>query len=187
MKSNYVSRAIKFLDSILPYIQNDLTDVMRVKTIVERYNYVHKRKVLVRSGATRCVLITSDYVIKWDYGRNIKVFGGCIDEAENYEIACQDGFEYLLAETTSIMRFGRSFNIMPRYKISDDIEKEEGKPWIYDMITYEEREWLYNHIGDIHEMNYVVVHGRPIIIDYACRPFHPWSTGRTSCESSSFR
>lgn len=187
MKSNYVGRAIKFLDMILPHIQNDLENINRIGIIINAFNRDHKRRILFRRGATRCVLITSDYVIKWDYGRSIKTFGGCIDEAENYEIACEDGFEYLLAETTSITRLGRVFNIMPRYDISDSIEKEEEKPWIYDMITYDEREWLDDHIGDIHEMNYVVVRGRPIIIDYACKPCYGRSTYKSDYESSSSR
>ncbi len=163
MKTSYIVRAIRFLDEIFPYIEGSLEDLISIWRIVSHYNSVHRRNILVKNGATRIALITSDYVIKWDYNqRNVNLYGGCEEEAAKYSFAKDEGYEYLLAETTSIKRNNITFNIMPRIKI------HENKPFLEDLLADDEYDWITTYIGDLHKGNYDIVEGRFIAIDYAC-------------------
>lgn len=163
MKTSYIVRAIRFLDEIFPYIEGSLEDLASIWRIVSHYNMAHRRNILVKNGATRIALVTSDYVIKWDYNqRNVGLYGGCIEEAKKYLFAKSEGYEYLLAETTSIKRNNITFNIMPRIKI------HENKPYWDELLTKDEYNWITANIGDLHRENYDVVEGRFIAIDYAC-------------------
>ncbi len=162
MKSSYKVRAIRFLDQILPYIQDNLNSLCIIKKKVREYNARHHRNVIVRNGACRIVLLTSDYVIKWDYSDKVKTFGGNVEELEMYEVAKEEGYAYLLAEPTAQIRNNVTFVIMPRFKMSThDIE-------FYSLFSSDEYDWLCDHIYDMHDENFVVVDGAPIIIDYAC-------------------
>lgn len=162
MKSSYKVRAIKFLDQILPYIKDNLDSLYFIKKKVQEYNVRYHRNVRVCNGACRIVLVTSDYVIKWDYSNNVKTFGGNIEELKMYEIAKMEGFAYLLAEPMAQIRNNVTFIIMRRFEV---VEKDTEIEYYVDE---EEYDWLCCHIGDIHDNNFVIVDGAPIIIDYAC-------------------
>lgn len=165
MKTSYIVRAKKFLNVIFPYIYSCYRNVDAICRVIHNYNIEHQRNIIVRHGAARIVLITSDYVIKWDYNRrNVELFGGCIEEAKMYSFACDEGYEYLLAECTSVEKEGMIFNIMPRYNMRED----EYKPYFEELLNDDECEWLEEYIGDLHDNNYTVVDGTIIIIDYAC-------------------
>lgn len=163
MKSSYVDRAIKFLDMIFPCIEENLFNTYKVRRAIQAYNIAHKRNIQVMNGAVRCALITSDYVIKWDYNLNaLENIGGCYKEVEMYKLAKSEGYAYLLAEVTPVFRNGIQFNIMPRYNM------ETRKPDIEDLVDYEEYYWLRRHINDLHGGNYTIKNGSLVIVDYAC-------------------
>lgn len=162
MKSSYIDRAIKFIDSVYPYIKDNMTNY-KLFRIIEDYNKAHKRNIIVCGGAIRFVLVTSDYAIKWDRGENAE-YGNNMAEWEMYSLACREGYDYLLAACTSIIYHGIRFNIMPRYNINI-----KNKPNYDGLLNYEELDWVNSHIDDLHENNYTVVNGRIVIIDYACK------------------
>ena len=88
MKSDYRIRAKKFLKSIFPYIDGYMWDVDDVMYQVEKYNYDKKRHVLVSCGSARIALITSDYVIKWDYDNDCAEEIGVVLKRAQYFILC---------------------------------------------------------------------------------------------------
>ena len=167
MKSDYRARAMRFLHSIYPYIEDYLRDVDAIEYAVNTYNYKHSRKVEMRYGSARIALITSDYVIKWDYDdENVTDIGGCEKEWEIYCNAQKDGMEYLLAECTLIDYNGTIFEIMPRIRA---IGPSHHKTGICYMISCIEEEWL-RKVGllyDLHDWNWGIMHNKPVIIDYA--------------------
>lgn len=163
MKSDYRARATYFLHSIFPYIENALTDVNEIEECVKNYNHDHSRKVKVMWGSARIALLTSDYVIKWDYDEeNVKEVGGCLDEYDAYMRAKQEGFDYLLAETTLIIVNNILFSIMPRI---NGVGPYHGD--IKEYLTGVELKWLYNFNKDIHCYNWGIRNDKPCIIDYA--------------------
>ncbi len=165
MKTSYIVRAKKFINTIFPYIYSCHNSVAMVRRIIDNYNMDHRRNIIVCHGATRIVLVTSDYVIKWDYDEyNVNKYGGCAREYDVYSLACNEGYEYLLAECTSIEKEDMIFNIMPRYNMRED----EYKPYFEEVLNDDECKWLEENIGDLHDNNYTIVNGTIIIIDYAC-------------------
>ena len=163
MKSDYRVRAIKFIHSIIPEIKRNMFDVYSVEAAVAEYNKRHHRRVNVKHGAVRIVLITSDYVVKWDYdGGAREDFGGCEEEYNLYNRAVHDGFSYLLAEPTLYEFNDVIFSIMPRIN---------GIGFKAHSIAYycspAEKHWIFNNIEDIHDFNWGFYKEKPIIIDYA--------------------
>ena len=117
MKSDYRVRATRFLRAILPYIEDVLMDIYEVEERVKDYNRDHSRKVEVVWGSARIALITSDYVVKFDYDpEEVDSIGGCMNEMELYAQAKAEGFAYLFAEITPFLYSGRMFFIMPRIR-----------------------------------------------------------------------
>lgn len=161
MKSNYIVRAQKFMETFYPYMRK-----YHIGEAVNHFNEDKHRAVQCRQGAVRRVLITSDYVIKWDYDRrNSKTFGGCREEYKMYQKVKDDYYSYLFAEITPIKVRNRTFYVMPRVK-SLGVDHDE---WIDDVLN--ESEWDYVEsvgVGDIHDENWGYLHGRPVLIDYAC-------------------
>lgn len=168
MKSDYRIRAQKFLDNILPYISDVLTDTRAVGKIVEEYNIAHSRKIEVHEGSARCALVTSDYVVKWDYdAENVEEIGGCEKEWKVYQQAKCAGMAYLLAECTLVERAGVVFEIMPRIPaIGREYHKHTD---IAEMLTDEEFRWLSDTglLRDMHSWNWGIKYNKPVIIDYA--------------------
>lgn len=164
MKSDYRIRAKKFLKSIFPYIDGYMWDFDDVICQVERYNYDKKRRVFVSCGSARIALITSDYVIKWDYDSCVEEIGGCNDEYRAYQEAAKMGYEYLLAEATLIEYKGFSFIIMPRIK---HIGKRGNGGYIEAYLTQDEYKWVTKFNKDIHSYNWGIRNGKACLIDYA--------------------
>ena len=167
MKSNYVLRATKFMEAFYPYMRKyrNLTEA------VEVFNEEKHRAVEWRSGAVRRVLVTSDYVIKWDYNKgNSRTFGGCREEYKKYLEVKDSDFSYLFAEITPIRVHNRTFYVMPRVRmLGYDCEE-----YFYDTINKDEYDFLNDVacVGDIHDENWGYYHGQPTIIDYACCSFN---------------
>lgn len=165
MKSDYRIRAKKFLKSIFPYIDGYMFCVGDVEERVNEYNRDKSRHVQVCSGSARIALITSDYVIKWDYDEDcVNDIGGCEDERRAYEAAMKDGYEYLLAEITLVDFHGYQFGIMPRIKKIGPMYHEGD---IQEYLTPNEFDWLFEFDKDIHHWNWGIRCGKPCVIDYA--------------------
>lgn len=162
MKSNYVVRAEKFMKSFYPYMRK-----YKIYMAVTRFNEEHHRAVKFCAGSVRRVLVTSDYVIKWDYDKgNSKLYGGCNDEYKRYQKIKDSEYSYLFAEITPIKIKNRIFYVMPRitslasehYECIEDVLKPDELEYIFDILGLE----------DIHDENWGYLHNQPIIIDYAC-------------------
>ena len=165
MKSDYRVRAVRFLNSIIPYIKDEIFVPYEVEEKVEAFNHDKNRKVKVSYGSARIALITSDYVVKWDYDMdNVENIGGCADEYSAYQQADEQGFSYLLAETTLVTIDDIEFSIMPRiYNIGP--QYHHGS--IQNYLTKEEFNWLIHFNRDIHHYNWGIRHGKACVIDYA--------------------
>ena len=170
MKSDYRIRAQKFLKAIYPLIEDYLYSPYTLRDVLLRYAYEHNRNITVLHGATRCAIITSDYVIKWDYADEdiLADLGGVEVESEIYENACTDGYGYLFAETMLVTYCNTTFSIMPRIRnIGARAHKMKN---IWDMLTHDEWHYVENVVDDLHSENWGIMHNHPVIIDYACRP-----------------
>ena len=165
MKSDYRVRATNFLYSIYPYIADCLFDYEEVQERVDEYNEEKHRKVLFNMGSARLALITSDYVVKWDYDEeSVKEIGGCVDEWELYQEAIVDGYEYLLARTDLVVIEGHTFSVMPRIR---NIGEENHRGSINDYLTFDEYYWLCGMVSDLHSWNWGIVNNKACVIDYA--------------------
>jgi len=167
MKSNYYERAKKFLASIYPYIENYLSDDYGCEKQVNKYNYDKSRKVRFCNGMTRVALVTSDYVVKFDYdAHNVERYGGCELEAKFYQYAKQEGFAYLFAEIMPYEYNGHMFYIMPKI---DGIGRKDG--YAYSYMNQKDSKWVRHNLHDMHEQNYGWKNHYPVIIDYALNKF----------------
>ena len=168
MKSDYVTRAKKFMVGFLPYL--DRYGEEGIRQAVRVYNDTKHRHVEYHHGIARRCLCLADYAVKWDYSeRNAKIYGGCEDEVANYQFACEHGYDYLFAEITRIEVCGRVFYVMPRITVlAMDADIDEYGP--DERLTAAEFEFVYNTMGlsDLHDENWGFLHGKLIIIDYAC-------------------
>lgn len=165
MKSDYRMRASRFIKSVMPYIENVLFDVCEVEERIAEYNRDHNRKVEVMYGSARIALITSDYVVKWDYDEDcVCDIGGCEDEYNAYLYAKSKGYDYLLAETSLVVIYGQVFSIMPRIR---NIGPTHHKGEINHYLTGDELKWVYEFDRDIHHYNWGIRNGKACLIDYA--------------------
>lgn len=164
--TSYEIRARKFARQIYPYVTNcrKVSDYTRA---ISRFNYEHHRKVRVAYGQTRVALITSDYVLKIDYGKLQHRFGGCADEYRAYQKVRRDGFAHLFAKIAPFMVNEIVFYIMPRvdgvgseYNDYDDVYETYG-------LTEEESDYLSENFYDLHCENYGHMNGRVVVVDYA--------------------
>lgn len=165
MKSDYRVRALRFLNYILPYLGDDIFDVTEIQYRVDEFNRDHSRKVEVMWGSARIALITSDYVVKWDYDMDdARDIGGCADEYRAYQQAKEQGFDYLFAETTLVNINDIEFSIMPRIR---NIGPDHHGGEIDNYLTEWEWDWLRKFDKDIHHYNWGIRHGKACVIDYA--------------------
>lgn len=166
MKSDYRVRATKFLRSLWRYLcEVDIMDMDEVQWAVDKYMADHpSRRVDVCSGSARVAIITSDYVIKWDYDAEIaEEIGGCEAEQWIYLNAKRAGFGYLFAETTPLEYEGYDFVIMPKIP---NVQKRKGD--IRNHLNYYETEYIKSiRLIDLHSYNWGIKNNRPVIIDYA--------------------
>lgn len=164
MMRNYIDRARDFIKQIFPYIENSYSP-WDVERQIYKFNNDFNRKVIVRSGLSRVALITSDYVIKFDYDKNeVESIGGCDNELDIYWQAKHEGFAYLFAEINAIIYNNRCFFIMPKVNgIGSGIHYAEH------YMTEEEKDFCRRHrISDLHRNNYGFRRGHVCLVDYAC-------------------
>jgi hypothetical protein len=165
MKSSYEIRARKFAQMIYPFITGCVT-VDDYENAVENFNVMFHRNVRMAHGQTRIVLITSDYVLKIDYGKYGKRWGTCEDERKAYCKAVRDGYAHLFAKTVPYMVNERVFYIMPR--INRIGAEYNGWDDAYDYVNGADYDYLYDNFRDLHYENFGWKNRRPVIVDYAC-------------------
>ena len=161
---NYIDRAIDFIKQVFPYIQDSKTPA-QVSYKIQLFNIHYRRNVAVHNGLSRIALITSDYVIKYDYNADVlDAIGGCENEVKLYASAKQEGFGYLFAEITPYSYHQHYFYIMPRI---NGVGRAFG--YAHNYMTENEISFCRKyHITDLHPYNYGFKSGHICIIDYAC-------------------
>lgn len=165
MKSDYRVRARRFLETIYPLLDGCWGSPNECRRIMYQYNRQKSRKVIVCNGISRIAIITSDYVIKFDYNEyEVIRVGGCESEVKFYQFAKKEGFGYMFAEITPFEYMGRTFYIMPR------INGIGRKEYCYaeEFFEGEERDFLDRYLHDLHDENYGWFNHTPVIFDYAC-------------------
>lgn len=167
MKSDYEVRAKKFLEKVFPFIEEDIFDPFYVCDAIINFNKTYNRNVQVRFGESRIALITSDYVIKFDYDDEmIEEIGGCENEIQLYAQAVADGMDYLFAKINRYNYNGYSFYIMPR--ISHIGTHKSRYHQATDFMTTTEITWCNAHnLTDLHSNNYGFRNKKICIVDYA--------------------
>lgn len=163
---SYIERAKDFIKDIYPFIETKPFNIGMVEGGVSAYNKAKHRNVLVKSGSVRIALITSDYVVKYDYSPcQAEIFGGCEQELKMYNFAKEQGFDDLFAEITRFEYEGMNFYIMPRINGIGQHRFSEAD----DFMSEEERDFCYDAgLEDLHYYNYGFRKGRVCIVDYAC-------------------
>ena len=148
---SYEERAIDFLKRIYPVIHDTMDRPWRLERIIEEYNEQNRRDIHVYYGSARATLVTSDYVIKWEYDKDQADFVGGFDNEFNlYYLAEQDGFAYLFAKLTPFEYRDTFFCIMPRVR---GAKSSNGTAWKH--LTDEEKNWCkYHCLSDLHSGNY---------------------------------
>lgn len=168
MKRNYVERATTFVSE---FFRGDIpmNDYFCVSERVDAFNNKYKRHVILRTGCVRMALITSDYVVKWDYDREkAKSLGGCENECKFYKKAEEDGMAHLFAKVTKVKKRGRCFYVMPR--ISRLAEDDWEISYLEDYLTQDEMDYLDEYVEDLHGGNWGLnKEGHAVVIDYACQ------------------
>ena len=160
----YVERAEDFIKELYEVKgKNTFEKNYGVRRIVAKYLSLHpRRRVKVEEGAARTAIITSDYVIKIDTGYP-GTYGGCEQEMEFYDYACDSGMEYLLAKPTLFKYKRMNFYIYPRASVYASMR--HSRNW-YGELTYDEQSFV-DEICDLHAGNIGFIHGSLCIIDYA--------------------
>lgn len=161
---SYVERAKDFVEQIYPYIA-PCKNPWDARQRILMYNADFTRAVKVGSGLSRIALITSDYVVKFDYDPDeVESIGGCENEMAVYDIAQREGFAYLFAQITPFSYNGRTFFIMPRIRGIGS-----GTRYAEDYMTPAEKDFCRRHrITDLHTENYGFRRGHVCLVDYAC-------------------
>lgn len=171
IKTDYEVRAKAFIKEFAPYLKSirvTRSNSYKIYDAVRRFNVDKKRNVKVASGASRIVLITSDYVVKLDFGTTWS--GNSKTEMRGYEQAKNDGYEYLLAKI-SLYKYGnRKFYIMPRARVAETLTLKTQKR-LWQELTEDEQRYIYVNFEDLHDNNWGSLRGRLVLIDYAWNGF----------------
>lgn len=169
MKNDYVVRAKKFLEELIPLFPDESgsarKNVGKVRIALNKFKAKYPRRdVLLCNGAVRYVLITSDYVIKWDYNaNNAEEYGGCAKESKVWNRVKNSSYAYLFAPITRITVGGHYWYVMPR------IRGRNYHLMAFPFLSPEEKKFLSdNNICDLHSGNYRIVKKKVKIFDYAC-------------------
>ena len=161
---DYIERAKDFVEQVYPYIAECMSP-WKMGGFIRKFNDDFDRKVIVRSGLSRIALITSDYVVKFDYDpEEVESIGGCDNEMAVYDMAQREGFAYLFAQITPFNYNKRWFYIMPRIRGIGS-----GNRYAEDYMTSAEKNFCRTHkLTDLHTENYGFRKGHVCIVDYAC-------------------
>ena len=159
---SYEERAKDFIKEVVPFIQ-DFESPFTTRKDIRTFNARFTRSVKVACGCARIALITSDYVVTWDYDEDeVESVGGSENEIALYAIAEQEGFAYLFSKITRYEYKGRKFYIMPRVR---GINEDNGRAWQY--MTEVECKWCQDHyLTDLHCGNYGLTKQGVVIVDY---------------------
>ena len=171
IKNDYEVRAKEFIKEFAPYLKGIRVtkfNLHKVCIAVHRFNSDKKRNVRVTSGASRVAFITSDYVVKLDFGTTWA--GNSKTEMLGYLQAQKDGYEYLLAKISLYKYRNRNFFIMPRARVAETLTLRSQKR-LWNKLTEEEQRYIHHNFEDLHESNWGSLKGRPILIDYAWNDF----------------
>lgn len=169
IKSDYVVRAQKFVRSFAPYIDKKVT-IRSMISAVDTFNANYNRKVRLDYGASRFVFLTSDYCIKIDRtDSRSDLWGNCEKEYKAYirmkRLKCREVFCPIEKYTYNNM----NYYIMPMCSKADDYNVELCD--VTDGLTARQTRFIEKHFRDLHCGNIGILHGKPIIIDYACNDF----------------
>ena len=171
VKSDYEVRAQQFIKEFAPYLKGirvSKSNSYKVREAVRKFNADKNRNIKVASGASRIALITSDYVVKLDFGTTWA--GNSATEMRGYEQAKKDGYEYLLAKISLYKCRNRKFYIMPRARVAETLTWQ-GQKKLWYKLTEDEQRYIRNNFEDLHDSNWGSLHGRPVLIDYAWNDF----------------
>jgi hypothetical protein len=164
MRTDYIRRAQRFIHMVEPFLrEGGLSSPSNAKRAVEAFNRRNSRHVRLEHGLTRLVFVASDYVVKVDYGEWQMTFGGCENEVHIYALAKRDGMEHMFAPITRYDYNGISWYIMPRVKGIGRYDDDA-----YNVVDWDEAEWLELHLNDLHNLNYGWGRHGIVIFDYAC-------------------
>lgn len=162
MKNSYEIRARKFVKQIAPFLIN-CEKVSDFEMATYFFNKMYHRKVHCAHGLTRVAFVTSDYVVKVEYGYEYLTYGGCSEELALYEDAVKEGFAYLLAKIEHFHYLDMDFYIMPRIGGIGRTEEDANS-----YMTDEELDWCDTHdLHDLHNWNYGWKDNHIVLIDYA--------------------
>ena len=163
-KSSYIERAEKFAAllekelSNLGYDYDDSIGHCNQIFINAIHNINTKKSWRARPivcGSTRNVVLCSDYCIKVDKNLN-SYWGDSQSEFQFFWNYKDSRFGPYLCPIAKVSINNYDFYIMP--KVS-----QVGKPEVYDRFPA----FIRNNLRDLHEMNIGILHGRPVVIDYA--------------------
>ena len=171
IKTDYEVRARAFIKEFAPYLKGiriTKSNLHLVRDAVRRFNVDKKRSVKVANGASRIVFITSDYVVKLDYG--ITWAGNSKSELLGYLKAKEDGYEYLFAKISPFKCRNRNFYIMPRARVAETLTFK-GQKRLWFKFTKDERKYIRDNFEDLHDSNWGSLSGKPVLIDYAWNDF----------------
>lgn len=166
---SYIERAKDFVESVYPFIEKNIYNCGYVENAICKFNKRYNRKVICTNGAVRIALITSDYVVKYDYNdEEIPLLGGGEQEVRIYNRAKADGFDYLFAPITRYVYKNKYFYIMPRiYGIG---KEEYDDTYADELMSEEESEYIYGlGLNDLHNYNFGFRKGKICLVDYACQ------------------
>lgn len=170
IKNDYVVRAQKFVRSFAPYIDKNQVTIRSMISATGAFNRDYNRKVMLDYGATRIVLLTSDYCIKIDRtDYKSERWGDCEKEYKAYirmkRLKCREVFCPVEKYTYNNV----NYYIMPKCSKVDDYNVE----WcdVADRLTVKQEHFIEEHFDDLHCGNIGMLYGKPVIIDYACNDF----------------
>lgn len=168
IKNDYVIRAQKFVRSFAPYIDKKVT-IRSMISAVNAFNADYNRKVRLNYGASRFVFLTSDYCIKIDRADSDDLWGNCEKEYKAYmrmkRLKCREVFCPIEKYTYNNV----NYYIMPRCSKTND---PDVQMWdVSNRLTAKQARFIEKHFRDLHSGNIGMLHGKPVIIDYACNKF----------------
>lgn len=169
IKNDYVVRAQKFVRSFAPYIDKDQVTIHSMWSAVKAFNADYNRRVILDYGASRIVLLTSDYCIKIDRTDSSDFYGNCEKEYKAYirmkRLKCREVFCPIEKYTYNNV----NYYIMPMCSKADDYNVELCD--VTNRLTANQVHFVEKHFSDLHSGNIGILHGKPVIIDYACNKF----------------
>ena len=170
MKKSYIERAMRMAEILSSYMEkyNKVESIYRkCQMATQEYNERHKHSSMnFESGSTRLAFIVSDYVLKVDYAE-IEAYGNSESELKAWDFIRKNGMEKYFAEITKyISKSGITFYIMPRINEVG----ESGGDWLLDYLYVNDAsayDFIQDNFEDMHDYNFGIRCGHPVIIDYA--------------------